>query len=124
MKSLVVSFLLSILAIASVSAKNVVKVYVSPTPRMHCESCEQKIRKALQFEKGMKDMVFDVQENILMLEFDQDKTSLEKLAKRLAKIGYTLEIINPETIAKSNHDANDNCCGHEKKSSCLSIKKK
>lgn len=105
-------------------AKNIVKVYVTTNPRMHCESCEKKIRKALQFERGMKDMQFDIENNTILLVFDEDKTSLEKLGEKLQKIGYEIEIVAPENLPQENHDPNDNCCGHASQSSCITVKKK
>lgn len=52
MKTAFVSILFTLLCSTALLAKNIVRVHVAPTPRMHCTSCEEKIRKALQFEKG------------------------------------------------------------------------
>ncbi|WP_052078103.1 heavy-metal-associated domain-containing protein [Porphyromonas gulae] len=93
MRHFVFTLLLFLAYAGAALAKDVVSVYVSPTPRMHCESCEKKIRKALQFEKGMKDIRFDIEKNVILLVFDQDKTSLEKLAAKLEKIGYKIEVV-------------------------------
>lgn len=123
MKTTIVSILLTLLCSSALFAKNIVKIYVAPTPRMHCTTCEDKIRKALQFERGMKDMEFDIENNVLLLVFDQDKTSLEKLAEKMKKIGYEIRIVDtPNGIDES--EAPDSGCGHKAKSTCLSLGKK
>lgn len=92
MRPYLLSILLSLLCMAAASAKDVVRHFISPTPRMHCESCEKKIRRVLQFEKGMKDIQFDLEKNTILIVFDPTKTSLEKLATKLEKIGYEIEV--------------------------------
>ncbi|WP_373776814.1 heavy-metal-associated domain-containing protein [Porphyromonas loveana] len=52
----------------------------------------KKIRRVLQFEKGMKDIQFDLEKNTILIVFDPAKTSLEKLATKLEKIGYEIEV--------------------------------
>lgn len=125
MKKNFFAFVLVLLcSVAAFAQKKIVEVYVSPSPRMHCESCENKVRKALQFEKGMKDLRIDVEQNVIFLAFDRTKTSLEKLATKLESLGYKIEIVDPDTLPESDHNKDDACCGHEKNSSCLSVKKK
>lgn len=123
MKTTFVSILLALLCSTALFAKNIVKVYVAPTPRMHCTSCEEKIRKALQFEKGMKDMEFDIDNNVILLVFDQDKTSLEHLAKKLQKIGYEIRILDTPNGVEADEEPSATCT-HQQKSTCLSIGKR
>ena len=123
MKTAFVSILFTLLCSTALLAKNIVRVHVAPTPRMHCTSCEEKIRKALQFEKGMKDIEFDIENNVILLVFDQDKTSLEHLAKKLEKIGYEIRILDTPNGVDAN-EAPNSTCSHKKQSTCLSLGKR
>ncbi len=40
----------------------------------------------------MKDIQFDLEKNTILIVFDPAKTSLEKLATKLEKIGYEIEV--------------------------------
>lgn len=123
MKKTALIILLTLCFTVVLSAKDIVRVYVSPHPGLHCETCEKKIRKALQFEKGMKDMRFDIENNRILLVFDQDKTSLEKLGEKLKSVGYEISIVSPDAKGHECHE-DENNCGHSEKSSCLVIGKK
>lgn len=60
---------------------------------MHCSNCEAKIKKALRFEKGVKDIVTNVPRQMVTVKYDEDKTTVAKLIKALEKIGYYVRVV-------------------------------
>lgn len=82
---------------ASAYAKDIQKLVLTPEPQMHCASCENRIKKALKFEKGVKDIATDLDEQTVTITYDADKTTPEKLQKALEKEGYATEqVCHPE----------------------------
>ncbi len=74
---------------------------------IHCESCKEKIEKNIAFERGVKDLVVDVDAKTVTITYDTRKTRDEKLVEAFKKIGY-------EAAPKSTGSA----CG--KKVDCMS----
>lgn len=79
---------MALFAIASL-AKDIKTVVFTTTPKMHCESCENKIKNNLRFEKGVKSIETSVEEQTVTVRYDADKTTVEKLLKGFAKFGYS-----------------------------------
>ena len=70
------------------SAKDIKTLKVTTTPQMHCESCENKIKDNLRFEKGMKKIETDIPSQTITITYDADKNTEEAIIKALGKIGY------------------------------------
>ncbi|MFO7721777.1 MAG: heavy metal-associated domain-containing protein [Bacteroidales bacterium] len=68
-----------------------VKFWVS----MNCLSCQQKIQENLSFEKGVKDMKFDLAAKTVDVTFDPQKTNPDKLKTFIEKLGYEVKVIKP-----------------------------
>lgn len=66
---------------------------------MHCKNCEKKCNANLPFEKGVKDYKANLDAKTIYFKFDTRKTSREKLAKAIEKLGYTAEEV--QTVEKS-----------------------
>ena len=64
---------------------------------MHCGKCVDKIRDNVSFEKGVKDMKVSLEERTVWIKYDASKTSEQKLAAALEKLGYKAEVVRPET---------------------------
>ena len=56
---------------------------------MHCSGCEQKIKKNIPYEKGVKDLSTDLEKQLVTITYRTDKTDKEKLKKAIEKLGYT-----------------------------------
>lgn len=56
------------------------------TVDIHCDGCVQKIEKNIAFEKGLKDMKINKQEQTVTLVYDKKKTTIEKLKQAFEKI--------------------------------------
>lgn len=54
---------------------------------MHCTSCERLISDALS-DAGVKNSGMDSKKGIAIIEFDENKISLEKIKAVIAKEGY------------------------------------
>ncbi len=72
-------------------AKDIKTIVVTTTPQMHCESCENKIKGNLRFEKGVKKIETSIHDQTVTIEYDADKTSVDKLIEAFKKIGYEAE---------------------------------
>ena len=66
---------------------------------IECKNCEKKCNAILPFEKGVVDYKVDLASQTVYFKFDTRKTSREKLAKAIEKLGYTAEEV--ETVQKS-----------------------
>ena len=77
------------LAICAVcGAKDIKTVVLTTEPQMHCTGCEQKIKDNIRFEKGVKSIKTNVDEQTVTIEYDADKTSVEQIIAGFKKINY------------------------------------
>ncbi len=89
--------LMTMLLIACVTfAKDIKTVVLTTTPQMHCENCENKIKGNLRFEKGIKSVETNVEEQTVKVQYDADKTNEEKIVKAFGKFGYQATKIEGE----------------------------
>lgn len=72
---------------------------VTWTVNLHCENCVEKVNENIAFEKGVKDLKVSLEEGTVYIKFDPSKTTEEKLAEAMKKLGY-------EVSAECN-------CGHD-----------
>lgn len=80
--------LLILTATLSVSAKDYKTVTVTTQPQMHCENCEKKIKGNLRFEKGVKQIATDRDQQRVTITYDADKTTADLLIQSFGKFGY------------------------------------
>ena len=73
-------------------------IVVTPTPQMHCASCENKIKKNVRFVKGTKNILTSVPDQTVTIVYDARKASYEDYVAAFRKIGY--EIKTSETAEK------------------------
>ena len=109
-------------------AKDIKTVVFTTQPQMHCESCENKIKGNLRFEKGIKDIATSVPDQKVTIKDDADKTTPENIVKGFAKIGYEAKVVGDDAkkgctgCAKKTGEKKGSCCGGnkpaEKKGSC------
>ena len=75
--------LLPMVAIQAKPNKQTVVLYCD----LHCQGCCDKIMKNIAFEKGVKDIQFDMEQQTVTVTFDANKTDVPTLQKAFAKIG-------------------------------------
>jgi len=68
------------------------KVVVFQT-NIHCANCAKKVKENISFEKGVTGLEVEVDTKIVRITYDPAKTSVEKLAAAIKKLGYTAEVI-------------------------------
>ena len=118
MKKLMISILLMLAVTTVVNAeKQVVVLFINS---MECANCQAKVEKTLAYEKGIKDLQFDLQKRQVTVTFDNEKTSVENIQNALVKNNkYASEVIAP-SCSKSCHSEKGNCsktCKKDEKSS-------
>lgn len=84
------------------AAKDIKTVVFKTQPEMHCANCENKIKTNIRFEKGVKDIVTDLNAKTVTVKYDADKTTVDNLVKGFAKIDYKATVCT---------DATSSCCG-------------
>lgn len=110
MKRLII-FLMAILPMAFVLStaeakpnKQKVVLYV----HLHCEDCRNKILKNIPFDKelknGVKDLVFDMEEQTVTVTYDANKTDVPTIQKAFAKIGKPATTTKPEHHEEHHHE--------------------
>ena len=98
-------------------AKDIKTAVFNTAPEMHCNSCENRIKEGLKFEKGVKDIKTDLETKTVTIEYDADKTNVENLVAAFAKINYKA------TEAGKAHggckkSAGEGCCKKEGGEGC------
>lgn len=66
-------------------------IVVTPTPQMHCQNCENKIKKNIRFVKGTKKIDTSVPDQTVRIVFDPSKSSYEDFVAAFKKIGYEIK---------------------------------
>ena len=69
-------------------AKDIKTAVFTTSPQMHCESCENKIKGNLRFEKGVKGIDCNIPDQRVTITYDADKNKPENLIKAFEKFGY------------------------------------
>lgn len=94
-------FLLLIMSLFTIGvyAKDIKELIVSTTPPMHCENCENKIKKGdLRFVKGIKKIETNIPEQKVTITYDSEKTNPNEIEKAFNKTGYQIKIITPDKV--------------------------
>ena len=84
-------FSLSVWAANDVSAADT--LVVTTDPRMHCASCENKIKQNIRFVKGTKKIETSIPAQTVVIVYDMSKSSLEDYAKAFKIIGYDIKFV-------------------------------
>jgi Cu2+-exporting ATPase len=68
---------------------------------LHCQGCCDKIMKNIAFEKGVKDIVCDLENKTVTVTYDANKTNVPALLKAFDKIGKPAKV-KREPVEKQN----------------------
>lgn len=92
------TFLILIMAMVAIiaSAKDLKTVRLTTEPAMVCHNCENKIKKNIRFEKGIHEIDTDLEEQVVTIVYDADKTDEDKIVKAFDKIKYKATILGEE----------------------------
>ena len=72
---------------------------------LHCQSCCDKIMKNIAFEKGVKDIVCDLQTKTVAVTYDANKPDVPTLQKAFARIGKPATTTPADTEKKADDKA-------------------
>ncbi len=100
MKQTLLILLSSLLLMAG--TKDLRVLVMTPTPKMHCESCENKIKKNLRFEKGVKKIETSVENQTVTVTYDATKTDVKSLQSAMKQIGYDTKVISDNPQERSS----------------------
>lgn len=92
MKQTLLILLSSLLLMAG--GKDLRVLVMTPTPEMHCESCENKIKKNLRFESGVKKIETNLKEQTVTVTYDATKTDVKKIQAAMKEIGYDTKVVS------------------------------
>lgn len=70
------------------NAKDLKTLRVTTQPQMTCSNCENKIKKSIRFEKGIHQITTNLENQVVTVVYDADKTDEEKIIKAFDKIKY------------------------------------
>lgn len=76
--------------------KDIKTVVMKTQPEMHCENCEKKIKGNIRFEKGIKSIKTDLKSKTVTIEYDAEKTNVDKIKEGFKKIKYEATEIKKE----------------------------
>ena len=65
---------------------------------LHCQGCCDKIMKNIAWEKGVKDIICDLEKKTVTVVYDTRKTDIDTLLKAFERIG------KPAKVLKNNED--------------------
>lgn len=63
---------------------------VSPTPKMHCMGCENKIKQNIRFVKGTKQIITSVPDQTVTIVYNGKKATFEDYVAAFKEIGYDI----------------------------------
>ncbi len=78
-----------------------------------CGMCKDRIEQNIAFEKGVTDVVLDLDTRIATIKYKPSKTNPDKLRLAISKLGYDADSIPADKVA---YDKLPSCCkkGNEK----------
>jgi copper chaperone CopZ len=104
MKRLSILLTIGMIAMAAF-AKNYHTLVVKTNPQIHCESCENTIKKSLRYEKGVKSITTSIYQQTVTVKYDADKTTSAKLIQTLGKAGYSATTIYDKPTSQVDKNA-------------------
>ena len=75
---------------------------------LHCQGCCDKIMKNIAFEKGVKDLVCDLESKTVTVTYDADKTDVSTLLNAFEKIGKPAQVKGDEAQKEDTPDTDAN----------------
>lgn len=109
--------LMAMASFVSIYAKDIQELVVTTNPPMHCENCENKIKKGdLRFLKGVQKIETNIPDQRVTVVYDADKANPQQIEEAFKKTGYSVEVINnneetTQTETISVQACKGGCCG-------------
>lgn len=90
---IVIALLVGITTINAKEKESTVMFFIA---NMQGDNGKSRIEKALPLEKGVKDLIFDLERQKLTIVYQPQKTTPESLRKSLEKMGYQVKMVEKE----------------------------
>ena len=98
MKQILIALVTSLLLM--VGGKEMRVAVLTPTPQMHCASCENKIKDNMRFEKGVVKIETSLESQTVTITYNSRKTDLAALQVGMKKIGYDTKVVSDRPVVK------------------------
>lgn len=98
MKQMVIVLMASLLLL--VAGKEMRVAVLTPTPQMHCASCENKIKGNMRFEKGVVKIETNIERQEVTITYDGRKTDVKAIQAGMKKIGYDTKVVSDKPVTK------------------------
>lgn len=95
-KVFVLACVSALLLMATAAKPKAVKRTVVYGSTVECKNCEKKVMENIAFEKGVKDISVDLENQTVSIVFDESKTDTLTLAKAIRKLGYEASVLKYE----------------------------
>ena len=63
---------------------------------LHCANCVKKVQENISYEKGVEDLTVSLGDQKITVTYDASRTSAEKLAEAIRKLGYPATVTAPQ----------------------------
>lgn len=81
----------------SLNAQHLKEVNIQTSAQ--CEMCKDRIESNMAFEKGVKDVILDMETKKLLVVYKSKKTDPDAIKKAIAKLGYDADEIKGDLEA-------------------------
>lgn len=102
-KSIVLLLIVALLAGSQVLAqeKKKSKEWVTFLVSMSCGNCQKKIEKNIAFEKGVSDLIVNLEDKTVTIEYQVKKTNPDKLKAAIEDLGFEVEFYTEKETEKT-----------------------
>ena len=87
-----VSFLTS----SVVLAQNNREAEVVFSVNIDCHSCEQKIKRNIELERGVRELTVSLEKQLVTIKYRTNRTDKEKLQNAIIKLGFTCKEVKKD----------------------------
>jgi copper chaperone CopZ len=94
MKKLI-AVIITVLFAASAHSQSEIKIKTSAI----CEQCKKRLESNLIYEKGIKFVKLNLDDKVLTVDYNPNKTSPEKIKAAISKIGYDADDVAADSTA-------------------------
>lgn len=109
MKKILVLAMAVMMSVTMFAEKKSVKLYI---PGMECANCQAKVEKVLNFEKGVKKLEVTLEKRMVVIEYDDAKTTVEKLQTALENQLKFKSMVVKDGEQNKEQGCQHSGCGH------------
>ena len=60
---------------------------------IHCNSCKQRLKRNIPFERGVADVNVSLERNTVYIKYNTKRTNVERLKQAIVKLNFTAEVL-------------------------------